>query len=137
MAKLLLRMDIGGTARLGPGKIELLEAIRDTGSISAAGRRMKMSYKRAWLLVDSLNQAFQHPVVLAQHGGKAGGGAALTPFGAELVARYRRVEAAAGRAFARDIEPLEAELDASAAAVNPPRRRRAPGGRGKARGTAS
>jgi molybdate transport system regulatory protein len=111
MARLLLRMDIGSSARLGPGKIELLEGIRDTGSISAAGRRMKMSYKRAWLLVDSLNHGFGQPVVIAQHGGKAGGGAVLTAFGAELVARYRRVEAAALRAFARDIQPLEANLE--------------------------
>jgi molybdate transport system regulatory protein len=110
MARLLVRMDLGSSARLGPGKIELLEGIRDTGSISAAGRRMRMSYKRAWMLVDSLNQAFRRPVVVAQHGGKAGGGAALTDFGAELVARYRRVEAAATRAFAREIDSLEAEL---------------------------
>lgn len=109
-------MEIGSAARLGPGKIELLEGIRDTGSISAAGRRMKMSYKRAWLLVDSLNQAFRQPVVVAQHGGKAGGGAALTPFGADLVARYRRVEATAGRAFAREMAPLEREFAAPAAA---------------------
>jgi molybdate transport system regulatory protein len=131
MARFLLRMDIGSTARLGPGKIELLEGIRDTGSISAAGRRMKMSYKRAWLLVDSLNQAFRQPVVVAQHGGKAGGGAALTGFGAELVARYRRVEGAAARAFAREIAPLEAELQQSDAKQGP-----VPRGEGRARGSA-
>lgn len=110
MARLVLRIDIDSSARLGPGKIELLEGIRDTGSISAAGRRMKMSYKRAWLLVDSLNQAFAQPVIVAQHGGKAGGGAALTDFGAELIDRYRRVEAAAARALEREIAPLEQEL---------------------------
>ncbi len=112
MSKLLLRVEMGDGARLGPGKIELLEHIRDTGSISAAGRRMRMSYKRAWLLVDSLNQAFRRPVVVAQHGGRAGGGAALTPFGAEVVARYRRVEAEARRSFARHLQALEADLTA-------------------------
>lgn len=132
MARLFLRMDIGG-GRLGPGKIELLEGIRDTGSISAAGRRMKMSYKRAWLLVDSLNQAFPRPVVIAQHGGKAGGGAALTAFGAELITRYRRVEAAATRAFARDMAPLEGAPDTPSSSPRP----RAPAGRDRRRGTAS
>ncbi|MBX6322032.1 MAG: LysR family transcriptional regulator [Rhodospirillaceae bacterium] len=116
MRRLLVRVDIGEGARLGPGKIELLEHIRDTGSISAAGRMMRMSYKRAWLLVDSLNQAFRRPVVVAQHGGKAGGGAALTPFGAELVARYRRVEADALRSFERHLGALEADLNAAATA---------------------
>jgi molybdate transport system regulatory protein len=114
MAKLFLRLDLGEGARLGPGKIELLEHIRDTGSISAAGRLMKMSYKRAWLLADSLNNAFRQPVVAAQHGGKAGGGATLTPFGAEIVARYRRAEAEATRAFNKHLTPLETELSAAA-----------------------
>jgi molybdate transport system regulatory protein len=76
---------------------------------------MRMSYKRAWLLVDSLNQAFAEPVVVAQHGGKAGGGAALTGFGADIVARYRRVEAEANRAFSRHLGPLQDQLSASPA----------------------
>jgi molybdate transport system regulatory protein len=126
MAKLFLRVELGEGARLGPGKIELLEHIRDTGSISAAGRMMKMSYKRAWLLADSLNHAFRQPVVAAQHGGKAGGGAALTPFGADIVARYRRVEADARRAFTRHMAPLEDELSAPRSAAGPARASRAP-----------
>src|SRR5437016_5892065 len=78
-------------ARIGPGKAKLLESIRDTGSISAAAREMGMSYKRAWLLLDSMNQAFIEPVVIAAPGGPGGGGAALTPFGAEVLERYRRI----------------------------------------------
>jgi molybdate transport system regulatory protein len=126
MAKLFLRVEMGEGARLGPGKIELLERIRDTGSISAAGRLMKMSYKRAWLLADSLNHAFREPVVAAQHGGKAGGGAALTPFGAEIVERYRRVEADARRAFKKHLAPLEDQLSAAPAKAAPGRGARTP-----------
>jgi len=78
-------------ARIGPGKARLLECIRDTGSISAAAREMAMSYKRAWLLLDSMNQAFTEPVVTAAPGGSGGGGAIPTPFGAEVLERYQTI----------------------------------------------
>jgi molybdate transport system regulatory protein len=78
-------------ARIGPGKAKLLESIRDTGSISAAAREMGMSYKRAWVLLDSINQAFTEPIVTAAPGGAGGGGASLTPFGAEVLERYNRI----------------------------------------------
>jgi molybdate transport system regulatory protein len=78
-------------ARIGPGKAKLLESIRDTGSISAAAREMVMSYKRAWVLLDSINQAFTAPVVTAAPGRAGGGGAILTPFGVEAPARYNRI----------------------------------------------
>ena len=78
-------------ARIGPGKVKLLESIRDAGSISAAAREMGMSYKRAWLLLDSINQAFTELVVTAAPGGAGGGGATLTPFGAEVLERYNRI----------------------------------------------
>jgi molybdate transport system regulatory protein len=78
-------------ARIGPGKTKLLESIRDTGSISAAAREMGMSYKRAWVLLDSINQAFTEPVVTAAPGGVGGGGAILTAFGAEVLERYNRI----------------------------------------------
>jgi molybdate transport system regulatory protein len=87
-----LRLDFNGIFRLGPGKIELLERIMETGSISAAGRAMDMSYRRAWLLVDSLNQMFVEPAVIKTTGGVAGGGAEVTEFGRRLVAAYRAVE---------------------------------------------
>jgi molybdate transport system regulatory protein len=78
-------------ARIGPGKAKLLESIRDTGSISAAAREMRMDYKRAWVLLDSMNQAFIEPVVTAAPGGAGGGGAVLTAFGAEVLERYNRI----------------------------------------------
>jgi molybdate transport system regulatory protein len=78
-------------ARIGPGKAKLLESIRGTGSISAAAREMGMSYKRAWLLLDSMNKAFTELVVRAAPGGAGGGGASLTAFGAELLERYNRI----------------------------------------------
>src|SRR5260221_14771347 len=88
MATLSFRIDFDGADSVGPGKIRLLELLRDTGSIAAAGRAMDMSYRRAWLLVDALNRSFPEPVVPTKPGGKARGGAELTRFGAELVAHY-------------------------------------------------
>ena len=89
----LLRLRFANAGALGPGKIQLLELIAQTGSISAAGRAMKMSYRRAWLLVDELNRIFDVPLVASRLGGRAGGGASLTPRGNEVVRRYRAIEA--------------------------------------------
>src|SRR3712207_1220742 len=108
MARLKLTIVLDSGARFGPGKAALLESIRDTGSISAAARGMDMSYKRAWLLLDSINQAFETPAVVAVTGGPRGGGAQLTEFGRELLARYRRMEAEAQAAAADDLAALEA-----------------------------
>jgi molybdate transport system regulatory protein len=91
MARLRVSIVFESGARIGPGKAKLLESIRDTGSISAAAREMGMSYKRAWLLLDSMNQAFTELVVTAAPGGAGGGGATLTPFGAEVLERYRLI----------------------------------------------
>lgn len=107
--RLVLRLDFPPAHRLGRGKIELLEHIRETGSISAAGRAMDMSYRRAWLLVDALNQMFEKPAVEPQRGGKQGGGAQLTPFGELLVTRFRQMEQKATEAMQADIEWLEAK----------------------------
>lgn len=87
-----IRLDFAGERRLGPGKIILLERIMETGSISAAGRRLKMSYRRAWLLVDAINRMFDEPVVIASMGGAHGGGAHVTEFGQRLVETYRAME---------------------------------------------
>lgn len=119
MTRLTLRLDFAGGDRLGPGKVALLERIRSTGSISAAGRELAMSYKRAWDLVDSLNRTFHEPVVATRLGGSQGGGAALTPFGETLVARYRAMEAAARAAVSEHVAAIEAELAVSPA--DPPR----------------
>jgi len=108
MATLSLRIDLGPNTRIGPGKILLLERIDETGSISAAGRSLGMSYKRAWDLVNDLNTSFVHPVVSAQVGGKSGGGATLTDFGRDLVGHYRAIEAKAERSAIPHIEALEA-----------------------------
>jgi molybdate transport system regulatory protein len=94
---LSLRIDLP-SGRIGPGKIGLLEAIDREGSISAAGRALGMSYKRAWDLVDALNTQIGTPVVIANPGGHRGGGAVLTEAGRNLVADYRAIERAASRA---------------------------------------
>ena len=112
MANLKLTIVLNSGARVGPGKISLLESIQQTGSISAAARSMGMDYKRAWLLLDSLNQAFEEPVLAAATGGTKGGGAQLTAFGAELLERYRRIEAMA-------VEGAKADLASLAARARP------------------
>ena len=79
MVSVTIRIDLSSSSAVGPGKIRLLEHIRDTGSISAAGRAMEMSYRRAWLLVEELNNLFREPVATTKLGGRTGGGAELTP----------------------------------------------------------
>ena len=111
-ARLTLRVDLGGERAIGPGKIRLLEAIRDTGSITQAGIALGMSYRRAWLLVDDMNNCFREPVIAAQAGGSHGGGAALTPFGTRLIAQYRAIEAEAHAATAARLGELEAACKA-------------------------
>lgn len=101
-----LRVVLAPGVFLGPGKAELLEGIAATGSISAAGRRMGMSYKRAWQLVETLNGYFKAPLVFAATGGKAGGGATLTPLGVQVLARYQAMMAATEAACAKDIAAL-------------------------------
>lgn len=91
-AELHLRVVKGRIRAIGPGKIALLEAIRDTGSISAAARKLRMSYRRAWVLVDDLNRCLSSEVVEAASGGKSGGGTTLSPTGHRLVALYREIE---------------------------------------------
>jgi molybdate transport system regulatory protein len=107
MARLKLAPILNSGARIGPGKVTLLESVRANGSISAAACAMGMDYKRAWILVDSLNRAFTMPVVERSAGGTGGGGASLTAFGEELLGRYRRLEAAAEELAADDIGTLE------------------------------
>ncbi|WP_088346847.1 MULTISPECIES: LysR family transcriptional regulator [Rhodomicrobium] len=103
---LFLRVKFGERAFLGPGKIQLLELIEERGSISAAGKAMGMSYRRAWLLIDGLNAVFVSPLVVKQTGGSGGGGAMLTDLGREIVARYRRIEASAAAQSAADMKAL-------------------------------
>lgn len=102
-----LRIRRGEDIAVGPGKIDLLEAIGDTGSITAAARRLGMSYRRAWLLVDTMNRCFKRPVVETEAGGKRGGGTRLTAVGAQVLQRYRRVEKLAARAAAVELRELQ------------------------------
>lgn len=91
---------------LGPGKIELLEHIQQSGSISAAARAMNMSYRRAWLLIDEINRALREPVVETSTGGTHGGGARLTETGQAVIRHYRTIEEIAHKAAAKDLQAL-------------------------------
>jgi molybdate transport system regulatory protein len=91
MTRLVLRLHFDAENRIGPGKIELLEQIERTGSISSAGRAMKMPYRRAWLLVDAMNPTFHAPVVATRSGGCSTGRAKLTPLGQEVMRLYQGV----------------------------------------------
>lgn len=108
--RLSLRVMRGRAGVLGPGKADLLEGIDQTGSIAAAGRRMKMSYKRAWQLAEELNRVFRDPLIEASKGGSGGGGAQLTALGREVLARYRRIEAACEQATATEMAALQRHL---------------------------
>ena len=124
LPRLTLRIDFDAGRAVGPGKIKLMELIDKHGSISEAGRQMGMSYRRAWLLVDSLNRCFRAPVVASQHGGQRGGGASLTKFGHAVVHHYRAVESAAVKAGATHIRALSAAVaeQTTASGVIKPRR---------------
>lgn len=108
--RLRLRILFGADAMLGPGKADLLERIRETGSISAAGRSMSMSYRRAWSLVEEMNRAFSDPLVESTRGGAKGGGARLTAAGETVLAHYRKLEEIAAEAGAARIGALRAML---------------------------
>ncbi len=102
-----LRVYLTPRDHLGPGKADLLALIADTGSIVAAGKAMSMSYRRAWLLVETMNKMFKTPLVTKTKGGKGGGGGAeLTKLGGEVLARYRNMEKRTARAIAADLAAL-------------------------------
>jgi len=101
-----IRFKTGLGPMFGPGKVALLEAIEEHGSISAAARNLRMSYRRAWMLVDEMNQVFSTPLVESAVGGKAGGGAHLTDLGRRMAKRYRLMEKNAEKGAARDIDAI-------------------------------
>ncbi len=107
-----LRIMLGDATAIGPGKAKLLDLIGKTGSISAAAREMSMSYRRAWMLVESMNAAFREPLISASTGGRGGGGASVTDAGREVLRRYRAMEAKAAESVTR-------ELDAFGDLMNP------------------
>lgn len=96
--------------KLGPGKVRLLRAVGEEGSISGAARSMGMAYRHAWLLIDELNRCFDEPVVVASIGGREGGGASLTAWGEELVQRFERMEAATAASLEDELRALEARV---------------------------
>jgi molybdate transport system regulatory protein len=98
---------LGDSYAMGPGKADLLDAIQATGSISAAGRKLGMSYRRAWLLVDEMNRCFRTPVVEARLGGAGGGGARVTELGQEALRRYREIQDQAWVAVRRSIHEFQ------------------------------
>jgi molybdate transport system regulatory protein len=107
---LTLRVMGAGSPAIGPGKAALVEQIGKSGSISSAARAMGMSYRRAWQLVEALNESFAEPVVVTAIGGKRGGGAKVTDFGLELVRRFRAMESKASAAIAGDLQQLTRRL---------------------------
>ena len=106
MPRLTIRINFTDGSALGPGKVRLLELVGETGSIRKAAGRMKMSYRRAWLLLKALGGTFGEALVETSTGGKAGGGALLTPAGHRVVKHYRSLEAVTARAGARQLGAL-------------------------------
>jgi molybdate transport system regulatory protein len=104
--RLRLRIDVDREAAIGPGKIALLEAIDETGSISAAARKLHMSYRRAWLLVEDINSRLRRPAVTRAKGGRKGGSSEVTAAGKQLVHLFRKVESSAYARSAPDIRAL-------------------------------
>lgn len=107
---LRIRIVFGEDAMLGPRKADLLERIRETGSIAAAGRSMSMSYKRAWSLVLEMNRAFRQPLVEATRGGAKGGGASVTEAGEAVLTHYRKLEEIMAEAGAARIGAIRSML---------------------------
>ncbi|MET0408091.1 MAG: winged helix-turn-helix domain-containing protein [Hyphomicrobium sp.] len=110
MTVIKIRIDFGAERYIGHGRIELLELIGQHGSIARAAKAMGMSYKRAWYLMDEFNSMFADPLIDRQHGGRGGGAAKLTPFGADLVRQYRYIEARALSVFAKPLASIEKHL---------------------------
>lgn len=106
VVKFRMRISVGEVVAIGPGKIALLEAVLETGSITAAAKRLDMSYRRAWLLLDELNRSLRMPAIDSAKGGPHGGGSAITDSGRELIALYRQVEATAARACRAELARL-------------------------------
>lgn len=104
--QLVVRIKLGGDAVFGPGKAELLESIERLGSLSAAARSMQMSYRQAWMLADTMNQAFQGPLVETSQGGTRGGGATLTPLGRQILVCYRTLQRKAAESTRDDLEAI-------------------------------
>lgn len=106
VARFRLRLSVGERVAIGPGKVELLEAIRDRGSLSSAAAALGISYRRAWTMLDELSSALKRPAVETATGGTQGGGTRLTPTGTDIIERYRRIERVAAQACDADLKAL-------------------------------
>ena len=106
-----IRVLLGDAASLGPGKIELIDAIEKAGSISGAAKLMNMSYRRAWNLVDSINHDFTEEIIITSAGGKGGGGAVVTELGLEIITRYRQLESNALESVREELDKFGQYLD--------------------------
>jgi molybdate transport system regulatory protein len=104
--RLSIRLDLASGARIGPGKVAVLEEIARSGSISAAGRALKMSYRRTWELVEELNRTLGTPVVETAAGGSGGGGTVLTKAGRAVVSSYRAIELDTALAARKHLQAL-------------------------------
>lgn len=111
--QLSLRLDLPNGSRLGPGKVNLLEAVKRCASISAAAREQGMSYRRAWLLIDDMNRAFEEPVVATFPGRSQGKGASITDLGEKLIMLYRAAEAECSSAVTSQVAEIEASANTS------------------------
>ena len=109
-AKIQIRLLREDEIAFGPGKADLMDAIAETGSISAAARKMGMSYRRAWLLIDTMNRCFRQPLATTAVGGQQGGGAELTDFGRHILQVYRGMQKTAASAIQSDLRKLQREL---------------------------
>lgn len=110
-----IRIDFAENVHVGPGKIALLEAIKSTGSISDAARSLGMSYRRAWMLINSLKQGFGEAVTVSAAGGAGGGGARVTSFGTSLIRQYRSLEREVGRLGVQRLTDIVPHVIAKAA----------------------
>lgn len=118
--KLKAQFTCGDELAIGPGKADLLDAIVATGSISAAGRRLGLSYRRAWLMADTMNRCWREPLVATTQGGARGGGARLTALGETVLRRYRDLEIELAAAATRRAAELTADLLAQPRPAHPP-----------------
>jgi len=109
-ATIRIRIAYGENIAIGQGKADLLEAIGRSGSISAAARELDMSYRKAWILMDEMNQSFKSPVVVAAKGGPKGGGAQVTELGREALTRFREIQAKASAAIEADVKAFRKRL---------------------------
>jgi molybdate transport system regulatory protein len=108
--KVKVRIDFDDAHAVGPGKIALLERMRDCGSLSQAARELDMSYRRAWQLLDSLNTSFNEPVIVTSIGGKGGGGSEITELGLTLIDTYRGLEKEMTARAQQSFKPLRSQV---------------------------